>query len=748
MNAPFLDYCARRWSSPVDVLHDYFQDAQQAAAEVGAKLDALPVLDGERHYLPGLSGGNTQKHYYRAHIETDKDGTAWPCVTFASFKAGEPKRYWKPRDLAWQAFQGNKQPAAATSEQRARYAEQVARAKADAEARKAVSDENRRRGREAAAEVAAKAWDAANGGQAHPYLTAKGVEIYGLKVAASDMAASLWSAEDSEWKTVAVVRRGELLLPMRDATGRLWNLQRIDAQGRKRFIMGGRVKGTFYRIEGEGKAWLVEGYATGATVRAATGAAVVVAFSAGNLGPVSRELAGQLQAVAADNDAKGAGEKGAQETGLPMAMPPAVGTDWNDHAAAHGLEAVAEALAAQAAAKPATLPEPERVDFPDLSVKGRPLNTIENLEALMRAHQVRARYDLVSKTVELDVPGLGGTADNRANTALAVLASLAARHSMPRESLGEYVKAIADRNAYSPVADWIQSRPWDGKDRLQAFFSTLETEDPELRDVLLRRWLIAAVAAVMKPSGFWCKGVLTLQGPQNLGKTSWFRALVPEEMRRVIREGMHLDAQNRDSIVTAVSHWLVELGELESTLRRDMESLKAFITMTSDRMRRPYDRVDSEYPRRTVFFASVNSDRFLKDATGNSRFWVLRCQRIEHAHGLDMQQVWAQVYAEHYAKGEQWHLTQEEQERLDRANGQFREISPIEELLPIRFDLNAPPNTELTATQVLLHLGYDKPTRAQQLEAGAALKNLGVPHRLLRGNTVYKLPEPKIGQGF
>lgn len=748
MTAPFLDYCARRWNGPDEVLHEYFQDAQMAAAEVGAKLEALPLLDGERHYLAGLAGGDSQKHYYRGNIEQDKDGTAWPCVTFGSFKAGEPKRYWKPRDLAWNDFQGSdKQAPSSSDEQRARYAKQVAQAKAEAEARKAANDDSRRRGREAAAEAAARAWGGAAANRPHPYLTAKRVDNYGLKVATADLVATLWSAEDSEWKSITVVRRGELLLPMHDAEGRLWNLQRIDAKGRKRFIMGGRVKGTFCRIPGEGEAWLVEGYATGATVRAATGAAVVVAFSAGNLAPVSRELVGQLRAVAADNDPQGAGEKGAQETGLPVAMPPAVGTDWNDHEQAHGLEAVAAALAELERIEPA-MPSPDWVDFPDLSVKGRPLNTIENLEALMQAHQVRARYNLVSKTVELDVPGLGGTADNRANTSLAVLASIAARHSMPRESLGEYVKAVADRNAFSPVAEWIRAKPWDGENRLPAFFATIEAEDPALRDVLLRRWLIAAVAAVMKPSGFWCKGVLTLQGAQNLGKTSWFRALVPQEIRHLIREGMHLDAQNRDCIVTAVSHWLVELGELEATLRRDMESLKAFITLTSDRMRRPYDRVDSEYPRRTVFFASVNSDRFLKDATGNSRFWVLRCQRIEHGHGLDMQQVWAQVYAQFYLRGEQWHLTQDEQEQLDRANGQFREISPIEELLPLRFDLNVKPTTELTATQVLLHLGYDKPTRAQQLEAGAALKNLGVPHRLLRGNTVYKLPEPKIGQAY
>lgn len=390
----------------------------------------------------------------------------------------------------------------------------------------------------------------------------------------------------------------------------------------------------------------------------------------------------------------------------------------------------------------------ERVDFPDLSSKGRPLNTIENMQALMQAHGVGCRYNLVSKAVELTMPGWSGTADNRDNTSLAMLASAAARFSMPRESLVEYVKTIADRQAYSPVAEWIQSRPWDGVDRLPAFLETIEAEDPALRDVLLRRWLISAVAAAMKPAGFWCKGVLTLQGEQNLGKTSWFRALVPQELRHLILEGMHLDAENRDHVMTAVSHWLVELGELEATLRRDIESLKAFISKTADRLRRPYDRTDSEYARRTVFFASVNSDRFLKDATGNTRFWVLRCKRINHAHGIDMQQLWAQVFEQLYRQGEQWHLTSAEESLLWAGNDQFREISPIEEMIPLRFDLNVKPQQEATATQVLLALGFDKPTRTQQIETGQALKSLGVKSRRKGGRTIYHLPYPKTGNGY
>lgn len=752
MSGPFLDYCAQRWTGPEAVLADYFQDAQQAAAEVGALLDALPLLDGERHYLPDLAGGKQRKHYYRAHTEQDKDGTVWPCVTFGSFKDGEPKRYWKPRDLAWSEHRGERgSSAAASAEQRERYTRQAEQAEAQTQARKAAVEALRAQAQEAAAVAAAEAWGIASE-RAHAYLSTKGVESYGLRVATRDTRARLWSSEEGEWlDSVLVARRGELLLPMRDAEGRLWNLQRIDAKGGKRFISGGRVKGTFCRIDGEGLAWLVEGYATGATVRAATGSAVVVAFSAGNLEPVASALEGQLRAVAADNDENGAGLKGAQATGLPYRMPLAVGADWNDHAAAHGLEAVAEALADQGgmAEEPQDeAPAVEWVDFPDLSSKGRPLNTIENMQALMQAHGVGCRYNLVSKAVELTMPGWGGTADNRANTSLAMLASAAARFAMPRESLVEYVKTIADKQAYSPVAEWIQSRPWDGVDRLPAFLETIEAEDPVLRNALMRRWLISAVAAAMKPVGFWCKGVLTLQGPQNLGKTSWFRALVPQELRHLILEGMHLDAENRDHVMTAVSHWLVELGELEATLRRDMESLKAFISKTVDRLRRPYDRTDSEYPRRTVFFASVNSDRFLKDATGNTRFWVLRCRRIDHAHGIDMQQLWAQVFEQLYRRGEQWHLTPEEEALLEAGNDQFREISPIEELIPLRFDLNVKPQQTITASEVLLALGFDKPSRAQQIEAGQALKNLGVQARRKGGRTLYHLPYPKTGNGY
>ncbi|SER48842.1 hypothetical protein SAMN05216409_1281, partial [Pseudomonas lutea] len=113
--------------------------------------------------------------------------------------------------------------------------------------------------------------------------------------------------------------------------------------------------------------------------------------------------------------------------------------------------------------------------------------------------------------------------------------------------------------------------------------------------------------------------------------------------------------------------------------------------------------------------------------------------------GLDMQQVWAQVFEQYYQAGEQWHLTEWEEELLAQSNDRFREVSPIEELIPKRFDLKTDPRQWITAAEVLLLLGYDKPSRAQQIETGHALRNLNIPSRIKQGRSLYHLPHAKIG---
>lgn len=351
----FLDWCACRLPSPDDALAAYFDDAVLAAQSAGATLDHLPILDGRRHYLPNLAGRNDRKQFYIGNVQTDKDSTAWPAITFKSFKRAEDGTFWKPRDLAWQHYQQDRGEAVPDAEERREaYRAKIEAAAAAAKIKAAEDERNQSEGRAAAAAVAVEAWEAAEACEVHGYLTKKGVASHGLRVARRNHRARLWNDEAGHWQDVVAVRSGDLLVPMSDEAGQLVNVQRIDASGCKRFIMGGRAHGCHFRIEGHsGRVALAEGLATGATWAAATGDTVVLAFSAGALPVVASYVPADL--VAADNDASGTGEKAAKATGLPYHMPPIVGADWNDFATAHGLAAVLAAVAndnAQAFVRP------------------------------------------------------------------------------------------------------------------------------------------------------------------------------------------------------------------------------------------------------------------------------------------------------------------------------------------------------------------------------------------------------------
>lgn len=175
-----------------------------------------------------------------------------------------------------------------------------------AEQRRAAADAHRERERvraveearvrETARRRAARLWAAARPAtDAHPYLRAKRAPAYGIRQL-----------------------RDMLVIPARDTSGELHTLQFIGADGVKRFLSGGRIAGCYSAIAGRGDGLLIcEGYATGATIRLATGAAVAVAFNAGNLEPVAVALRAKFPrlrlVIAADNDRATPGNPGVRE---------------------------------------------------------------------------------------------------------------------------------------------------------------------------------------------------------------------------------------------------------------------------------------------------------------------------------------------------------------------------------------------------------------------------------------------------
>lgn len=343
---PFARFSASRYDgSGVDVLRDFKSELAEAASLVGAQIDRPLELDGRRHYLRNLDGRDDQRQYYIGSIEQSQDKTVWPCVTFSTFKAGIPNVYFNPRNLVWAEFLKSRSGLPPITERTTEYARRACARiaqQAQEEARRIANDTA---GHQAAANAALEAWDAARECGEHFYLEAKQVKSYGLRVAISVSSARLWKPDQELWSSMLVVKHGDLLIPMYDVDGKLCNLQRIEAlpvEGKypRRFLNGSRKRGLFFRIGGDGPAFLTEGYATAATVHAATGMPVYVAFDAHNMAEVARLHSETIYMVAADNDASGAGEKGARLTGHPYKMPPTVGHDWNDHARKFGLNSV------------------------------------------------------------------------------------------------------------------------------------------------------------------------------------------------------------------------------------------------------------------------------------------------------------------------------------------------------------------------------------------------------------------------
>lgn len=373
--------------------------------------------------------------------------------------------------------------------------------------------------------------------------------------------------------------------------------------------------------------------------------------------------------------------------------------------------------------------------------------TFENFKHIMDSYGVHIGYDMIRKEMPITVPHLVTTIDNAKSATNSHVRSICALNDFPVSQINSNIVALGDLNAFNTVRRWIDRKKWDGVNRLPQFRATLTTtkEYPEdFKTVVMDKWMTSAVAAAYD-SEFRARGVLTLSGPQGIGKTTWVNSLVNDaELRKgVVLTGHSLDANSRDSKMTALTKWITELGEVEATLKNDLPAFKAFITNDMDVFRRPYAAEDSTMPRRTVFCASVNSQFFLKDPTGNSRFWTLRVDQVNYDHGLDMQQIFAQYKAEFYDKGASWWLTPEEEARLTVINREFETISPVQESLTTLIDQGREKGREcvfMTATQLLDAIGITNAKHAHVSEVHTVMTELVGPARKTRGNRGWDVP--------
>lgn len=217
----------------------------------------------------------------------------------------------------------------------------------------------------------------------------------------------------------------------------------------------------------------------------------------------------------------------------------------------------------------------------------------------------------------------------------------------------EGIEAIASESAYHPVRDWLEGLEWDGVERVRDWLTTyLGCEPlPYYTSEVGQRWLLSAIARIFKPG---CKAdhCLVLEGDQGKGKSTALRTLFGNEWFT----DEIADLGGKDAAMQTRGVWLIELGELEHLSRQEVGRVKAFLSRTVDRFRPPYGRRLIMAPRECVFAGTVNDRQYLKDETGNRRFWPVRVGRVDlKAIIRDRAQLWAEAL-HLYRGGASWWL--------------------------------------------------------------------------------------------
>ena len=348
--------------------------------------------------------------------------------------------------------------------------------------------------------------------------------------------------------------------------------------------------------------------------------------------------------------------------------------------------------------------QPLNIQFPHVDIKGKVSSTSSNLKFMLTNYKIGYSYNPILKNGGLDFPGVNQKKTNLTDEANYLnIMSMCVINGMAKNTV-EFLPQVMNENVVNPVYDWIKGTEWDGVDRINEFIARIKTDFHILENEesnkefariymnkMIRMWLVECIAALdgaentpIKNSVPSFEYVLVFVGEQGAGKTKFLSSLVPFKLRNYIVTGHELDTKSKDSIKKAVSCWICELGELDSTFKKsEISSLKAFLSDEVDIIRLPYARTEMRMRRNTCFCGSVNGYEFLRDKTGNRRYLPVNTKGLVSLYDsfsyqkaneivdvetskskvvgydtiecgpMDAQQLWAQVY-DMYMKGVQW----------------------------------------------------------------------------------------------
>lgn len=235
---------------------------------------------------------------------------------------------------------------------------------------------------------------------------------------------------------------------------------------------------------------------------------------------------------------------------------------------------------------------------------------------------------------------------------------------------------------YDPYKEFLDDLPeWDSNDHIAKLAGTVTTTNTQYWKWCLTKWLVAFVGSLAYENVV-NQTALIFCGKQGIGKSSWFRNILPPVLRKYSSSGF-LDPKDKETLVQLSELCQFNMDEIENLKPRNVEAIKELITKASMYLRRAYTTLSQNYPRRCSFCGTANGTNILHDITGNRRFLCQNVLSIDYSlKNIDLNQVYAQAY-HLYNSGFQYWLDPKEQAAVEMQNSQFRAKSIEEELIDI-----------------------------------------------------------------
>jgi predicted P-loop ATPase len=259
-----------------------------------------------------------------------------------------------------------------------------------------------------------------------------------------------------------------------------------------------------------------------------------------------------------------------------------------------------------------------------------------------------------------------------------------------KDKIFDATNVVAGENKFHPVRDYLAGCTWDGVARVETLLiDYLGAEDNAYTRAVTRKALVAAVARVYRPG---CKFdyMLTLRGRQGLGKSALIAKLGGKWFSDTFST-----MQGKESFEQVMGVWIMEVGELAGMRKAEAETIKLYISKQTDRFRPAYGRRLQEFPRQCIFVGTTNETQFLRDTTGNRRFWVVDTPNDptrdmwEELTPETVRLIWAEA-VEIYKAGEDLFLSRELEKMAREVQEAYEEENPkagivaeyLERLLP------------------------------------------------------------------